>query len=82
MSKRSILRKVNSALAALGRVYHQGLPLSDIDAILAPFDLKMQDGIYCGDTGECAECVGNNVFMRMQWYRMPSGRFEVTAYVS
>lgn len=74
--------RINKQLDNLCRNnYFQSIPLKDIAAILAPFELKIEDGIYCGD-GETYEEVGHGVWFRMSWYKMPSGRYEIVAYVS
>lgn len=75
-------KKINRQLDALCREYHVGIPCEKINSILGEFQLKMEDGIYCGWDGEMSEHVGQNTYIRMTWHKMPSGKFEIVAYVS
>lgn len=72
---------INKQLDILCKKYFNSIPLQEIAAILAPFELALQDGIYCGD-GETFEEIGHGVWFRMTWYKMTSGRYEIVAYVS
>jgi hypothetical protein len=75
--------QVNQALTELGKVYHSTLPIDQIDAILTAGGLRnLEEGIYCGHEGRVHEQVGDRNWFVMTWFRMPSGRFEVVAYVS
>jgi len=77
-------RKVNAALHELGRVYHDGLPIAQIDAALSAngFD-ETEPAIYCGRDGSCSPMqVGARTWLSLSWHKMESGRYEVTAYVS
>ena len=83
--KRKAQRVVNNALHALGTTYHDGLPIGQVVDTLhaAGFTATENlEGIYCGREGRLAEHVGDNVYLSLSWYKMPSGRYEVTAYVS
>ena len=80
--ERAARSKVMDALAALP-IYHQSLPLADIDAILTANGFKpLEEGIYCGHQGRINDQVGEFSYLVMSWYRMPSGRFEINAYIS
>lgn len=74
--------KINKALDALCKRYFKEIPISEIQSILNEFELKIPDGIYCGREGESMEEIGNGVWLRMTWYKLQSGNFEIVAYVS
>lgn len=74
--------KVNNALHTLGLTYHPSIPLTDIDTILTSNGFNaLEEAIYCGREGNSNEPVGYGVYLSLSWYKMPSGRFEVIAYV-
>lgn len=75
-------QKINRELSALCRNYFPEIPISKIQSILDVFELKIPDGIYCGREGESIEEIGHGVWLRMTWYKMQSGNFEIVAYVS
>lgn len=65
--------------------YFESIPLADLKAILAGegFRTEPLDGIYCGSEGRCAPVqVGERTWLTLSWYRMASGRYEVTCYLS
>ena len=82
-------RKVNKQLVALP-TYHASIPLSTIFQICKNFDLDVVDedgtpwsGVLCGDSGHALfkiACVRNVVVL--DWYKMPSGNYEITCYIS
>lgn len=74
--------KINRALDALCKNYFDSIPVKEIQAILETYELKMEDGIYCGREGESNEPIGNGCWLRMTWYKLQSNRFEIVAYVS
>ena len=81
----SARRRINEKLADFTRNrYFDGLPISALCAMLEAegFDAENLMGIYCGATGKVHEQVGPRTWFRMDWYRMESGRYEVTAYLS
>jgi hypothetical protein len=84
MNERRARQQANEALAALGRTYHQGLPITEIDEILTSAGFrKMEDGVYCGDEGRSHEQIGDRTWLSLSWHRMEeSRRFEIVAYVS
>jgi hypothetical protein len=75
---------VNTALHAIGLTYHESLPIGLIGDILAEhgFDPAELGGIYTGNDGTDTTDVGERTFLRLSWHRMPSGRWEIVAYVS
>jgi len=64
--------------------YFESLPISDVASILQShgFDPAGLVGIYVGHEGRIHEQVGAKTFLSLSWYRMPSGRFEITAYLT
>lgn len=79
------LKKANEALSRLTRnTYFDSIPLSDIIEILDAhgFDSGDLDGIYTGHEGQARSRVSEKHWMMMTWYRMPSGRFEIVAYIN
>lgn len=81
----SARNRVNERLSEMTRNrYFDGLPLTSIFGILEAEGFTPENlyGIYCGATGNVHEQVGPRTWFRMDWYRMESGRYEVTAYVS
>lgn len=72
---------INKALGKLCSKYFPSIPLEEIQSIFSPFDLKIEEGIYCGREGESLEPIGRETFMRLTWYKLESGNFEIVAYV-
>jgi hypothetical protein len=74
---------VNDELHALGN-YHDGLALTEIDAILTKHGFnEMEPAIYCGRDGRVNEQVGKRTWLSLSWHKMEvTGRYEVVAYVS
>ena len=81
--ERASRKQANDALHRLSTVYHDSLPIFDIDRILgfAGFD-PTEPAIYCGREGRSHEQVGPRTWFTMTWHKMESGRYEVIAYVS
>ena len=77
-------RKVNAVLHELGRAYHDGLPISQIDSALEAYGFSATEpAIYCGRDGNCSPMqVGDRTWLSLSWHKMESGRYEVTAYVN
>lgn len=78
-------RIANDIVANVTRVnYFDGLPVNTFKEVLIEcgFNGEALDGIYCGHEGRTTEQVGPNTWFHMSWYRMPSGRYEVVAYLS
>ncbi len=84
---RKAMKQANKALYELGQTYHDGLPISTIDAILTSNGFNvMEAGIYCGRDGRVNEPVSegvSRVWLAMTWHKMEvTGRYEVVAYLS
>jgi len=81
--ERNARRRVNNALNTLGRLYHDGLPIDRVDDILTAHGFEpTQPAIYCGRDGRVTERVGERSYLTLTWHKMPSGRYEVVAYVN
>jgi hypothetical protein len=78
--------RVNQRIHALTcNNYFEALPLTQLKDLLAGqgFQTEPLDGIYCGTEGKLDPVqVGERTWFVMSWYRMSSGRYEVTAYLS
>ncbi len=76
--------KTNKALGVMCKKYYKSLPVNEIAAVLKEngFDGDEMDGIYCGHNGKILEQVGKKTWIYFSWYKMPSGNFEINAYVS
>lgn len=89
--KQKALNHINKALHALP-VYQDGIDLESIfHCVQAEGGLPVDEageswsGFLCGESGHCVihvEGIGRNVGLYVGWYKMPSGRYEVTSYVS
>ena len=77
-------KNVNNRLHELGLTYHEGLPLDTIATLLSAhgFRGEAMDGIYTGTEGRMSDQVSAKRWIHMTWYKMPSGRFEIVAYVN
>lgn len=81
-TERKLRTRVNRQLQQLP-IYHDGLPLTEIDNILAANGASaLEEAIYCGREGKVHEQVQSNTWLTMTWYKMESGRYEIVAYVS
>lgn len=74
--------RINRELDKLCKNYFKEIPITEIQSILNEFELNIPEGIYCGREGESMEEVGHGVWLRMTWYKLESGNFEIVAYVS
>jgi hypothetical protein len=86
----TIKRRINKEIYALG-VYHPEIPLSDIFSIVERHAGKVvqEDGTtwsgwLCGEDGEASFQIETRkrFWLRIQWHKMQSGNYEITAYVS
>lgn len=74
--------------SAIGQLIHnryfESLPIGEVSSILQShgFDPRGLVGIYAGHEGRIHEQVGLRTYLNFSWYRMPSGRFEITAYLT
>ena len=78
--------RANRALHQLTRNhYFDAIPLTQIRAVLSAhgFQTGSLDGIYCGATGQADPAqVGDRTWLALSWYRMGTGRYEITCYLS
>ncbi len=87
-SSKTRLRKVNSALYDIGTKYWgtMGEAFRAIDTALVSNGFEETNGAkQTAGTGTTFHaCVDEemNSWLHISWYRMPSGRYEVTAYVN
>lgn len=84
VTEKTARRRANEDFYKLGLRYHDGLPISEIDAILEAHGFSvLEEAIYCGRKGSAHEQVGPFTWFTMSWHKMEvTGRYEVTAYVS
>jgi hypothetical protein len=85
---------LNHFLHELGKKYHDGIPLQEIRFMLNLNNIKILDedgaewyGMILGEQGHATWQLGQNgaatnKYLFMSWYKMPSGRYEIVAYVS
>ena len=83
-TERKARKVVNKQLAVICSLYHNGLPISMIDAILTAQGFNATEpGIYCGRDGHDHSQVGEKTWLTLNWHKMEvTGRYEITAYVS
>lgn len=78
--------KINRELQKLTtNKYFPEIPIKLFAIIFASFGVNTDflDGIYCGQEGSVSEQIPNTkLFWRLTWYKMPSGNYEIVAYVS
>lgn len=89
-------RKINGELYELCKVYYAAIPLKDINRIIRATvggELLNEDStplscLLCGDDSRAMFDIGKpgitywNSKLYMSWYRMPSGKYEIVAYIS
>ena len=75
---------INNKLADLCAKRHTALPISDINAALAPHGFKMEEALFCGREGRCNIEVGaTNSILAFYWLKGElDGMYEVNAYLS
>jgi hypothetical protein len=76
--------KTNKELQALCKTHYKSLPITEVKNILKAngFDSTVMDGMYTGSQGKVHAQIGKNRWIVFTWYKMPSGKFEINAYVS
>lgn len=92
--KTNIRKAINKALAALGN-YHDSIPLQQIFDALKAHNVIVVDeagepwsGLLCGRDSHTTfdlQLDGapvKNAALFLSWYKMPSGRYEITVYLS
>ena len=81
--ERKARQRVNEVLHAIGRRYHEGLALTEIDEALTVNGFNaLEPAIYCGRDGSVHEQVGERTWLAMQWHKMETGTYEINAYLS
>lgn len=88
-STQTIKNQINRKLSNLG-TYHAEIPLTAIFEIVkekagqvVQEDNTPWSGFLCGESGSCYFNISGVKFhLFLSWYTMPSGRYEVTVYVS
>lgn len=77
-------RQANNRFHAMGRTYHDGLPIQQINDVLFDHGFELlEPAIYCGRDGMVNEKVGAFSWFTLTWHKMEeTGRYEVVAYVS
>jgi hypothetical protein len=81
--ERKARARANEVLHAIGRRYHDGLALAEIDAALTVNGFgALEPAIYCGRDGSVNEQVGERTWLAMQWHKMETGTYEINAYLS
>jgi len=82
--------RINKALSSFNTTYHVSIPLGEIFTVVYEFAGQVIDvdgtpwsGFLCGDSGQTTfDIEGVKFHLFLSWYTMPSGRYEVIAYVS
>ena len=91
-----IRKKANAEITKLtSNKYHSKIPLKDIDDILKKYDMWLVDeagepwsGFLLGsNSGGDFDIMSKNgpiknSMLVMTWYKMPSGKYEIVAYLS
>jgi hypothetical protein len=79
-------KAVNTLLYKLGfNQWYQSIPTTEIADILTRFgfDASVMEGIYTGRDGRMHEQIKDSrLWLTMTWHAMPSGRYEIVAYVN
>jgi len=84
-------RQINGYLNSIGRVYHHAIPLGQIIEVIeahAARRVVQEDGtpwsgFLCGREGRATlEIENTREALQLSWYKLESGRYEVTAYVA
>lgn len=80
---------INKALSHINSNYHPAIPLTHIFEVVreagqvVDVDGTPWSGILCGDDSHCTfDIEGSKLHLFLGWYRMPSGNYEINAYVS
>ena len=81
--------RLTEALLDLG-TYHIGIPLREISLVLNSAGLKLEEAILCGREGRATFDLFHvhtgfsvlNTMLCLSWYKMESGHYEITLYLS
>lgn len=77
-------RKLQKAIAAFVKpTYFPSIPVTELAEIVAAhgFDATDFEGIYTGREGRASIDIGPKHAVQLSWYKMPSGNYEIIAYV-
>lgn len=89
--------KINELLNVISKKYFKNIPLEEIFTLLENNNVKVVqedgtdwEGLLCGTEGnvvfslKCRYCNENisNSLLVLNWFKMPSGNFEITTYLS
>lgn len=90
-TKRTVRNRINRELGKSIDTYHEEIPLDEIFDIVKSHGHTVVDkagdewsGILCGEIGQMnARIIGQyEYYLHLSWYKMQSGRWEITVYVS
>ena len=81
---RAMQKDLHAALDGPDGGYHDAVPVKAVSEAVEKhgFSGKALDGIYTGKEGRASSRIGPRTFMHMQWYKMPSGKYEVNGYTA
>jgi hypothetical protein len=84
--KMRVKRVINKQLYDMGRIFWPSLSeAADLIGemlVSGGLDPEPLEGFWCGSSGRISGHVGNNLWIVVSWYKMDSGRYEVTSYLS
>lgn len=90
-TKRKNAKKLTGLLVPINKTYYQGKAAAFgcvQDAIAAcgfdwhEFEDRTTGGKVNKDDDGVHVAIGNGLYIKVSWYKMPSGRYEITSYVS
>jgi hypothetical protein len=85
-SLRARKQAVNADLHKLGLIYHDTIPMYQINTILGYHNFENAGALLSnyidGRTERLHEEIGEGLWLTASFYRMESGRWEVVAYVN
>ena len=90
-SNTTIKNQINRDLGKGIPTYCPEIPLDDIFQIISNHggtviqeDGTAWSGLLCGAEGETSFVIAGlkNIFLRLSWYKMQSGKYEIITYVS
>ena len=86
--RKQAAQSVTNGLAKLPQYSSKGAFFSAVEGLLSAAKLdysELQDVVgtgTAGDEGRLHVSIGQNLYLVVSWYRMPSGSYEMVAYVS
>ena len=93
--RKKLNKEISKMIKKNGGCYFDKLPIAQINDCLKKYDFELlnEDGtkfcaFFCGDHGKTYinygkenDIVGDSIIV-FSWYKMPSGRYEITTYIS